>query len=113
MTFFQTGLAAPTPTRTILTGNTATTTVIAPNRTIAIARIRIVNVHNAAVTFSLDVHDGTTARVLAKDYSIAAADAWSLTDELLEIGESLRVTSGNASGLLHVHVIHSNPVVNY
>lgn len=107
MTFYIGNIPNPTVTRTILTGNTATTVVASANRTRAIARVRIVNVHSSAVTFVLDAYDGTTARVLANNYSIATSDAWTLTDELLEVGESLRVTSGNASGLLHVHAIHA------
>lgn len=107
MSFYRGHIPNPTPTRTILDDNTATTVLASQEQTQAIAKIRVVNMDSTAVTATVDVYDGTTATVLAQAYSIAAGTALEIYDELLEQGESLRVTSGDASGLLHVHVLHA------
>lgn len=108
MTFYTGQIPNPSPTRTILTGNTATVVLAAATQTQAIAKIRVVNVAAAAaVVATVDVYDGTTAHKLANAVSIAAGEALEIYDELLEQGESLRVTSGDAAGNLHVHVLHA------
>lgn len=111
MTLFQAVLGIADSTRTILTANTATTVLAADaSNAQVVGKISICNVHSAAVTVELDVYNGTTARTLIKAYSLAQATLpIELYDIFLAPGESLRVTSGNASGLLHVHVLSALP----
>jgi hypothetical protein len=107
MTFYRGEIRNPSPTRTILSGNTATTVLAAADQTQSIAKIRICNVDSGAITATVDVYDGSTAHKLTNATSIAAGAALEIYDELLEQGESLRVTSSSSSGLLHVHVLHA------
>lgn len=109
MTFFQGILPNPTPTNTRVTGNTATTVVAAQGRSQNVALVRIANVDGTdAVIVTLDIYDGTNATQLISTYSLAADSLpVEMRDILLEQGESLRVTSGDAGGQLHVHAIHS------
>lgn len=111
MTIFQAPLGIVDSTRTILTGNTATTVLAADaSNSQVVGKVSICNVHSAAVTVDLDVYNGTTARNLLKGYSLAQATLpIELYDIFLAPGESLRATSNNASGLLHVHVLSALP----
>lgn len=110
MTFYAGSLPNPGTTNTRLTGNTATTVVAAANKPQSVAKIHIANVSaSTAVAATIDIHDG--AAVVVKLLNIfplpAAGSPYEIRDILLDKGQSLRVTSGDAAGQLHVHVIHS------
>jgi hypothetical protein len=111
MTLFQAPLGIADCTHTILTANTATVVLAADaNNSQVVAKVRICNVHSSAVVVDLDVYDGTNTYSLVKGYSLANATLpLEINDIFLAKAESLRVTSNNASGLLHVEVLSALP----
>lgn len=109
MTFYQGALPNPGATNTRIANTTATVVVAAADQSQAIAKVNIANVDGvAAVVATVDIYDGTNATKLVNLVSIAAAGGYlELRDILLEQSQSLRVTSADVDGQLHVHAIHS------
>ena len=104
MTIWIAPLNQPEPIRVKLATTGATT--IVPNAPIkqAIGKIRVVNETAGAVTANVEIFDGTNAYSLTGVRSITANDAIEIYDELLGVGESLRVTAGTGNALV-VHAI--------
>jgi hypothetical protein len=94
-------------TRTLLTGSNVEI-LSAATGTIAIIKIRLVNVTGGAITFDLDVYDGTTHKYLAKGKSVAANDYTEIYDESLAKGESLYALA-SAADSMWIHVLSSLP----
>lgn len=92
-------------TRVLLTTSNAEI-LSAAGGTVAIAKIRLVNITSGAVTFDLDVYDGTTHKYLAKGHSLAANTELEIYDESLAQGESLYALAG-ANTSIWVHVLSS------
>jgi hypothetical protein len=111
MTLFQAPLGIADCTHTILTANTATVVLAADGQNSqVVAKVRICNVHSAAVVVDLEVYNGTTSYFLISGYSLAEATLpLEINDIFLAKDESLRVTSDNAGGLLHVEVLSALP----
>ncbi len=61
---FQINIDSIASTPTILTGNTVTDLVQATRGNMTIAFIEVCNLHNAAVTVTLERYDGTTSHYL-------------------------------------------------
>jgi hypothetical protein len=107
MTLWTQSLGNVDRTRTLLT--TSNTEILsAANGTIAIAKIRLVNVTSSAVTVDLDVYDGTTHKPLLTGKSISANDAIEIYDESMAKGESLYAKAG-ANTSVWIHVLSSLP----
>lgn len=104
---FQINIDSIASTPTILTGNTVTDLVQATRGNMTIAFIEVCNLHNAAVTVTLERYDGTTSHYLTYAKSVAANDTLTVPGTVLPNNHKLRATSGNASGLLHIHVHHT------
>jgi hypothetical protein len=107
MTLWQQSLGNVDRTRTLLTTSNAEI-LSAQSGTVAIGKIRLVNVTSGAVTFDLDVYDGTTHKYLAKGQSLAANSATEIYDESLAKGESLYALAG-ANSSIWIHVLSSLP----
>ena len=107
MTLWQQSLGNVDRTREKLT--TSNEEILsAAEGSIAIAKIRLVNVTAGAITVDLDVYDGTTHKYLLDGKSIAANDAIEIYDEHLAKGESLYgLASANDS--IWIHVLSSLP----
>lgn len=104
MTIFQAPLNQPEPVRVKPADTSATTLVPAADYKQAIGKIRVVNETGGAVTADVDVYDGTTAYSLTGTVSIPAASSIELYDEILGVGELLRITAGAGASLV-AHVI--------
>lgn len=109
MTFFQGVIPNPSKTDTRIANTSVTTVVASKNQPQMVALVRIVNVDGAAaVDVTVDIYNGTTATQQISTYPLAADGLpLEIRDIFLELGESLRVTSGDADGQLHVHAIHN------
>ncbi len=103
MTLFMTQFGVPEPTRTIA-GLDETVILPAGINKQPIAKIHIANVTGNAVTFDLSVLDDAAVFYLAKGDTVPANDWIELRDEVLGIGEILRIKAGTA-GALHVSVL--------
>ena len=111
MSIFQAPLGIADCTHTILTANTATEVLAAdPANSQLVGKLRICNVHSGAVLVNVEVYNGTTSYYLTKGYSLATASLpLEINDIFLAPKESLRVTSDQATGLLHVEVLSALP----
>lgn len=109
MTFYGGALPNPGSTNTRIANTNVTTVIASANQSQSVAKVNIANVDgSAAVVATVDIYDGTNATKIVNLYSIAAAGGYlELRDLLLEQGQSLRVTSADTDGQLHVHAIHS------
>jgi hypothetical protein len=108
MTFYAGALPNPGSTNTRIANTTATVVVASAGQSQSVAKVNIANVDGAdAVVVTVDIFD-TNATKIVNLLSLAAAGGYlELRDILLDQGQSLRVTSGDADGQLHVHAIHS------
>jgi hypothetical protein len=107
MTLWQQSLGNVDRTRTLLT--TSNVEILsAATGTISIAKIRLVNITGGAVTFDLDVYDGTTHKYLAQGHSLAANSETEIYDESLAKGEALWAKAG-AGTSIWIHVLSSLP----
>lgn len=108
MTFLNAPLGGFAATRAILADTSAANVVVADRR-IAIALIRVANTTGSAVDATISITDGSSTWHLTLEEPIAAYGRLEIRDEILEEGDTLKVTAGTGSGALHVHVIHSLP----
>ncbi len=111
MTIFQAALGIADCTHTILTTDAVTTVLAAdPANAQLVGKLRVCNVHSSAVLVDVEVYNGTTSYYLTKAYSLASASlSMEINDIFLAPKESLRVTSDQATGLLHVEVLSALP----
>jgi hypothetical protein len=108
MTFYSLPIATRTVTVARLSNTSVTTILTADNGNIEIGLIHIANVDATdAVAVTVDIYDGTTATKLTNAYALAAKTFIDLEGTVLLNGWSLRVTSGDADGQLHVVVQHT------
>jgi len=110
MTFYSGLLSNPGSTNTKLTNTSATVVVASADQSQSVGKVHIANVDGAApVVVSVDIHNGSSVvAILISGLSLASAGGYvDIYDILLDQGQSLRVTSGDADGQLHVHAIHS------
>jgi len=108
MTFYSLPIATRTVTVKRITDTNATTILSADNGNIEIGLIHIANVDGAAsVAVTVDLYDGTTATKLTDAYALAQKTFIDLEGTVLLNGWSLRITSGDADGQLHVVVQHT------
>lgn len=105
MTLWSQDLGNVDRTRTLLT-NTNVEILSAAGGSIAIAKIRLVNITAGAVTYDLDVYDGTTHKPLASGHSLAANQEVEIYDESLAKGEALWAKAG-ANTSIWIHVLSS------
>lgn len=94
-------------TRTLLTTSNAEI-LSAASGSLAVAKIRLVNVTSGAVTVDVSVYDGTTHKYLTKGQSLGANAAVEIYDESLAKGESLYALA-SANDSIWMHVLSSLP----
>ena len=107
MSGFQVNVGSVTTDATILTGNTVTDIIEADLGTMTVTHIDIANQTGVAVTVTIDRYDGTTAWRLCYQKSVPANDTIQISGTVVQNGQKLRATSGDASGNLHIHVHHT------
>lgn len=105
MSFFQIPIVNIVRDAMVLADNTATAVTTADRGNITIAHIHIANTDSGAVTATVDIHDGSAVvATLVAAGSISAGEYLDLEGTVLNQGESLRVTSGDADGHLDILV---------
>lgn len=107
MTLWHAVLGNIDRTRTLLTSSNAEV-VSAAAGSVAIGKIRLVNITAGAVTVDLDIYDGTTHQYLLQGYSLGANAAIEIYDEALAKGDALWAKA-SAGASVWMHVISSLP----
>lgn len=107
MTLWTAALGNTDRTRVLLTTSNAEI-LSAALGSIAVAKIRLVNITSGAVTYDLDVYDGTTHKYLAQGHSLSANTEIDIYDESLAKGEALWAKAG-ANTSIWIHVLSSLP----
>ncbi len=108
MSFYSLPISTRTVTVARIANTTTTTLLEADSGNIEIGLIHICNVDGtAAVDVTLDLYDGTNATRLLSTYPVAADSFIDVEGSVLLNGWSLRVTSGDADGQLHITMQHT------
>lgn len=103
MSYFVTGSALTTE-KTILTSSSPTK-VLDLGKAVLVASVTCTEVGGATPNLTIEAYNGTTSTYRTYQRPMTAKERYADTEPFqLDNNESLRVTSSNASGLIHVWV---------